>query len=270
MAYEGDYVLFREAWAATAAACVVMPYALPILALMSLMIADPAEQHRAAEKWLDESPVDMGAQGGDSKTPATASGGGGSDLAFLRGELKRLSKEIGEKDEWEGRSYTSFLEKVNDLDGQLEKLDHTRAATGDTLKCSATLFHVLAVLCAIVGNLLAIMAGMLLAARFTPAAPAWEAMIIRQVISMHKVLKTIFSKHWKMIMKVTAMIGIAGVAFNQFTQDMPFIKAMPGKVKPNLIEAGAIYDSTKVDIVDSPASQMNLGDMDSPIPEFGF
>ncbi|MET7329176.1 hypothetical protein [Nonomuraea sp. NPDC005650] len=277
--------MFRSALAATAAACVVMPYALPILTLMSLVIADPAEQARAADQWNDKTPVGM--QQADNKgwhppmaagakpnqnlslVPMAATSTASSDLDYLRSELKRMTKEIGESSEWAGRGYSSFVQKVNELDVQLEKLDNNRIACSESLKCSATAFHVIAVMCDVVAGLLTVMAGIVLAVRFIPGAQEWELAIIRWVMTLHKLLMGVFKKHWKLIMKITVMLGLAGTAFNQFTQDLPFLKAMPSKGTPNLVEASVIWDPSKADMVKNPTPQMPAMD-DSMIPEIGF
>ncbi|MEU6778012.1 hypothetical protein ABZ912_02330 [Nonomuraea angiospora] len=285
MAYEADVWMFRSAWAATAAATIVMPYAAPILGLMSLVIADPAEQARAADQWNDKTPVNIGQADNKDWHPPMAAGakpaqqtpllappgnsGGASDLAYLRGELKRMAKEIGDNSDWAGRGYASFVQKVNELDAQLDKLDNNRVACGETLKCSATAFHVVAVLCDVVAGILTVMAGIVLAVRFVPGGQAWEAAIIRGVMSTYKCLQTVFKNHWKLVMKVTLYLGLAGTAFNQFTKDLPFLKAMPSTGAPNLVNASAIWDPSKADIVKNPTPQMPSVD-DSMIPEFGF
>ncbi|MFI6733804.1 hypothetical protein ACIBI9_12810 [Nonomuraea sp. NPDC050451] len=267
--------MFRSAWAATAAACVVMPYALPILTLMSLVIADPAEQARAADQWNNRTPVGM--QQADNKGwhPPMAAGAkpnmslvpmatstSSSDLDYLRSELKRMAKEIGDSSEWAGRGYSSFVQKVNELDVQLEKLDNNRIGCAESLKCSATAFHVVAVLCDVVAGLLTVMMGIVLAVRFIPAAQGWELAIIRWVMSLHKCLMEVFKKHWKLIMKITVMLGLAGTAFNQFMQDLPFLKAMPS-VKPNLAQASVMWDASKADLVKDPNPNLDVGQVDT-------
>ncbi|MFI7127458.1 hypothetical protein ACIBQ1_17305 [Nonomuraea sp. NPDC050153] len=277
--------MFRSAWAATAAACVVMPYALPILTLMSLVIADPGEQARAADQWNDGTPVGM--QQADNKgwhppmaagakpnqslplvpmAPSTTS----SDLAYLRSELKRMAKEIGENSDWVGRGYSSFVQKVNEFDVQLEKLDNNRIACGESLKCSATAFHVIAVLCDVVAGLLTVMMGIVLAVRFVPGAQGWELAIIRWVMTLHKVLMGVFKKHWKLIMKITVILGLAGVGLNQFMQDLPFLKALPSQ-KPNLAEARVMWDASKADLAKDPTAPLDAGQaVPGVMPEFGF
>ncbi|WP_433437721.1 hypothetical protein [Nonomuraea sp. CA-141351] len=290
MAYEEDKAMFYSALAAAGLAAVIMPYALPIVGLMSLLIADPAEQHRAAEQWDNKTPVNI--QQADNKgwhppmaagvTPATqkplgvlvpaSSTGGSSDLAYLRGELKRMTKEIGESKEWAGRGYSSFVEKVNELDKQLDTLDSNRVACGDTLKCSATAFHVVAVICDIVAGLLTVMAGIVAAVRFVPGGQAWDLAAIKWVMTVYRTLLSVFKAHWKMIMKVTLMLGLAGTAFNQFTKDLPFLKAMPSTGTPNLVQASAIWDPSKADIVKDPQSDIPTTGLDQPslLPEIGF
>ncbi|MEV1168957.1 hypothetical protein [Nonomuraea sp. NPDC049784] len=289
MAYEEDKAMFYSALAATGAATLIMPYALPILGLMSLLIADPAEQHRAAEQWNNKTPVNI--QQADNKGwhPPMAAGattatqqplgvlvpapstGGGSDLAYLRGELKRMTKEVGENSEWAGRAYSSFVQKVNELDRELEKLDNNRVACGDTLKCSATAFHVLAWICDIFAGLLTVIAAWVAVVRFTPWGGASEASAVVWTRNAYKTLMEIFKKHWKLIMKITLYLGLAGTAFNQFTKDLPFLKAMPSTGTPNLVQASAIWDPSKADIVKDPQSDIPSGlDQPSLIPEIGF
>jgi hypothetical protein len=285
--YDGDLELFIGAQATATTAAVVMPYAWPIVGLMGLLIADPAEQHRAAEQWLDKNSVSIA--GGPSSTgspfvqqtrqefhppmvePARPDAGT-SDLAYLRSELRRLSKDIGSSDDWAGRAYSSFLEKVEVLDGHLATLDSNREGTGNTLKASAQGFHALMVFCVAIAAALAALAAYVSLARASVAwaAPA-EGQAFSFVTTMHTTMKEVFANHWKLVLKASVILGLAGVAYNQFAQDLPGLQAVSGS-KPNLMEASAVYNPAEADIGDSPESQFDTSQMESasPLPEFGW
>ncbi|MFG6192992.1 hypothetical protein [Nonomuraea sp. JJY05] len=285
MAYEEDYELFKRAWSVTAAATAIIPYALPILGLMSLVLADPGEQDRAGDQWNDKTPVNIsqndqkgwhppmaaGAKPAQQtwNVPMTASSSQASDLSYLRGELKRLVKEIGDAGEWAGQGYSSFTQKVLELDGQLEKLDNTRVACGDTLKCSAAAYHFLAQLCMIVSTLMGTLAAFVAITYATPANVQAQVTAIKTVQSVYKSMLASFKSHWKLVAKVTVYMGLAATAYSQFTKDLPFLKAMPSTGTPNLVDASVIWDPSKADMVKNPTPQMPNVD-DGMIPEFGF
>lgn len=286
MAHEGDFELFLGAVATATAAAVILPYASPIVGLMGLLIADPAEQDRAADQWLNTTPIDAGAKPGPvgqtaaqewrppMAAPASSKGvhaPGASDLTYLRGELKRLSREIGSNKEWAGRGYNSFLEKVDVLDGHLATLDSNRMNTGSTLKASAQGTHALVLCCVAIAAVLTTLAAYVTMLRATATlALAGEAQAIGVVESLHITAKAIFTSHWKLVLKASVLLGVAAVAYNQFTQDLPGLEAVSGTA-PNLVEASAIWNPAASDVVDDPQSQFDAAKLDdSFMPEFGF
>lgn len=286
MAYEWDYQIFLGAVAAAALAAVAMPYASPIVGLMGLLIADPAEQDRAANQWLNTTPIDAGPQSGPMGTPVTQQewrppmaapasargehAAGTSDLTYVRDELKRLSEEIGKDEGWAGKGYQSFLEKVKVLDKHLETLDKNRVNCGNTLKCSAQGTHALVWVCANIAGLLVELAIYVSYMRATAAAIGGEVQAINFVMRLHTTMKTVFTQYWKKVVGASAILGGAAIAYNQFAQDLPGLEAVSG-AKPNLMEASAVWDPTKSDMTDNPEAQFDVGELDdSLMPEFGF
>ncbi|MFC5826695.1 hypothetical protein [Nonomuraea insulae] len=265
--YSNDVNGFLTAVAMATSAAVIMPYAWPLVGLMSMLAADPHAQNAGAEEWLNPKSVNVGASG-----EAAEGKDSGSDIAALRSELKRIGKQIGEDGDWEGRAYQSFKDKIDVLDGHLATLDESRVGTGNTLKATAQGFHVLMQICVIVGGFLEALALFVMTARMTVAGAApGEAAAMRAVMGLHQSVSTIFKNHWKLVLKATVILGIAGVAYNQFSHDLPGLQAASAKA-PNLIEASAIYDPSSVDIVDDPQSQFDTSKMEDPslMPDFGF
>jgi hypothetical protein len=287
VAHEGDFELFLGAVATATAASVILPYASPLVGMMGLLVADPAEQDRAADQWLNTTPIDAGPKPGPvgpsvaqqewrppMAAPASTGGehaAGASDLTYLRGELKRLSREIGNDEGWAGKSYTSFLEKVQVLDGHLATLDSNRMNCGNTLKCSAQGTHALVMFCVAVAAALTGLATYITVLRATAslAMVTGEAQVIGMVENLHVTMKTVFTNHWKLVLKASALLGVAAIAYNQFTQDLPGLEAVSGE-KPNLMEASAIWDPTKSDMIDNPEAQFDTAELDTGMPEFGF
>ncbi|MFC4115553.1 hypothetical protein [Nonomuraea zeae] len=284
--YDGDLEVFIGAQATATAAAFVMPYTYPIVGLMGLLIADPAEQHRAAEQWLDKNSVNIGPATTTNGSmfsqpqefhppmvaPARAENSSGlSDLAYLRSELSRLSREIGNSEDWAGRAYKSFLEKVDVLDGHLATLDSNREGCGNTLKCSAQGFHALMIFCVAVAGVLAALASYVLLARATAFGALAEGQAVSISTTLHTTMKQVFASHWKLVLKASVILGLAGVAYNQFAQDLPGLQAVSGS-KPNLMEASAIYNPAEADIADSPESALDTSQLEgsSPLPEFGW
>ncbi|MEV4220099.1 hypothetical protein [Nonomuraea sp. NPDC049725] len=268
-----------SAVAAVGAASVILPYARPIGMLMSLLISDPAEQDRGGDQWLDKTPVNVGpavvgpVAAGSKQAPdgRSAHANGVTDLAYVRAELKRLGKEIGENEGWEGRAYTSFTEKINVLDGHLAKLDQNRVSAGNALKCSAACYHVLTLVCDAIGLILLALAGYVAIMRPTPppANATAEATAISIVARLHFMLQGIMTKHRKLIYKATLIFGALAVGYNQFSQDLPGLQALPSE-KPNLMEASVLWDASKSDLIDNPQAELDPGKIDSPMPDFGF
>ncbi|MEV0380004.1 hypothetical protein [Nonomuraea sp. NPDC050643] len=273
MAYESDRTHFMVVLGIATAASAIMPYAYPIVGLMWLLVSDPGEQDRAADQWLDKTPVNVATPVPLVKPkeqdwhppmlPSSQSGAGGSDLAVLRSELKRMSKEIGETEDWNGRSYDSFLKKVEVLDKHLDTLDRNRAGCGDTLKCSAQAFHALVSVCTGIAYILNALALFVLVARTNPWGLAAELRVLQVVKKLHDILMAVFKSHLKLVAKATVILGVAGVAYNQFAKDLFGLQAVSGS-KPNLTEASAMYNAASADIEDDPASQFDTGKFETP------
>ncbi|MGN9836767.1 hypothetical protein ACTMTI_01460 [Nonomuraea sp. H19] len=284
MAYEEDFGLFHGALAAAMLSLTVMPYAYPVVGLIGFFEgADPKEQHRAAEQWLNETPVDMGpaapvgvlVTGPQKWHPPMAEPGrsdqsaGVSDLTYLRSELKRLTREIGEAGDWAGRAYSSYVKKVEELDGYLVKLESNRVNCGNTLKCSATGFHVLIGFCVGVAGVLTALALWVTMAKINFAYSVMvQQQAVSRVLDLHDLVSKVFSNHWKLVMRVSVILAGAGIIANQAAKDLPGLSAVEAK-NPNLIEAGAMWKADKADIVDAP-EKMKEPKMPSMFPEVGW
>ncbi|MDP4506632.1 hypothetical protein [Nonomuraea turcica] len=275
--YENDFDGFVTAVGFATAAAMVMPYAWPLVGLMTLMVADPFAQDQGADQWLNPhsvnissasaSPLITGGEQQEWRPPMAAPAG--SDIAFLRSELQRLTREIGQGENWEGRAYQSFKDKVDVLDGHLATLDENRIGCGNTLRCTAQGYHVLMSVCIIVGAFLVELAVFVNVCRMSVAGAApGEASAMRAVLGLHNAVSTVFKSHWKLVLKATGILGVAGIAYNQFAQDLPGLQAVSAS-KPNLMEASAIYDPSSVDIVDNPKSEFDL-EQPSLMPEMGW
>ncbi|MFG2077430.1 WXG100 family type VII secretion target [Nonomuraea maritima] len=279
MAYEDDLSRFVNALALATAAAAVMPYASPLVALMGMLVADPREQDRGGDLWLDRPPGDADQPVVLIKTepewrpPMAAEV---RNLQHLRTELRQLAQQIGESGDWKGRAYESFLEKVQLLDQHLTTLDDNRRASGEALKSSAQATHYLLMVCEAFAGLLSMLATYVMLARATAAMAAVAALNAeRQAITLtaewHRTLSRIFAQHWKIVLKVSAIMAAVGIGFNQFTQDLPLLSAVPDK-RPNVMEAAAIYDVATSDIVDDPRSQLDSSKLEdaSIMPEIGW
>ncbi|MGR6923832.1 hypothetical protein ACU635_57040 [[Actinomadura] parvosata] len=285
--YEGSVATFTAALAAASAAAFIMPYAWPVVGLIGMMNGDPHEQDRGAEEWLNPRSVGnwpsyapstplMPAQPQQQRwhppMAANPTPGNQSDLAFLRSELKRLAKEVGDAGDWEGQAYQSFMDKIGVLDKHLATLDTNREGTGHTLKASAQGYNAILMVCVAVAGVLGALAVFVQFCRssIVNAAPG-EAAAMRAVVSLHDAVSAAFKQHWKLVLKVSVILAAAGVAFNQFSQDLPGIAAVKSS-KPNLIEAKAVWDPTTADIVDDPQSAFDSAQLEQPsiIPDIGW
>ncbi|MEV6031669.1 hypothetical protein AB0L65_11005 [Nonomuraea sp. NPDC052116] len=268
----GDYATFTASLGGVLAAATVLPYAYPIAGLMGLLVSDPAAQYRAADQWLNETPVGMGPEKGSTAQSGPAVHKKGvSDLAYLRSELKRLSKDIGESEEWLGRGYNSFLKKVEELDGHLDTLDRNRVDCGNTLRCSALAFRVLEGFCALVSACLVSLAMYVAPLRLTPAGPSAEAVAINWVTRLHNVMAKILENHLKLVVKGTLILAGGSVIYNQLAHELPGMRPVSLE-KPKLLDAKAMWNAADADISDDPESKLDTGALKQPslLPEIGW
>ncbi|GAA3242593.1 hypothetical protein [Nonomuraea helvata] len=270
--YEEAQEWMLQAKLIASGATYVLPYAAPLVGMLLMAVGDSAEQHRAAQQWLNETPVDAGPKyGPTAKTAPAVHASGVSDLAYLRNELQRLSRQIGESEEWLGRAYDSFLEKVKELDANLQKLDNNRTACGNTLKCSAAVYFALTMFFYAIAVILAGLAAWVVYMRSTAIGLGVEPQAISQVVKLHETVSKVVQQHSRGVIKASAIIAAAGVALNQIAKDLPFVD--PVKVeKPKMLEAKAMWDSAKLDIIDDPQSGLDTGQFKQPsiMPEVGW
>jgi len=265
MAYESELSRFRWALYTATAATFVMPYAAPLVAIMALFNMDPPEQQRAAEQWLDSTPV--GVETVDGGEPAA---GGGGDIATLRAELRRMVQEIGQED-WKGLSYATFREKVETLDQHLEQLDRNRQAAGNTLETSARWSSAILEFFTSIAVVLDGMAAAVLVSRVHPIAlAAVTRHTLLGVQMMHRSAMELARNHAKFMLKGTLLLTAASVAYSQFTHDLPGLKAVKGET-PNVLEASTMYNPSSGNFDTLPAAEIDQSELKkSPIPEFGF
>ncbi|MFC4015655.1 hypothetical protein ACFOY2_51185 [Nonomuraea purpurea] len=272
--------------AVAAKAATTLPYAWPIVGFMLMAIADPDAQDRGAEQWLNPNSVITWPTANNAGSPfigppvqqewhppmaasPAARQDGSSDIAYLRSELNRLGREIGQSGDWEGRAYTSFMEKINELDGHLEALDRNRAGTGDTLKCTATGCRVLMYTFLVIAGILVTLQWFVIWSQTHPlTGQAAHIQAMRAVAQMSEKLSTWVTNHRTLMTTATLSLMGAAVLYNQFAKDLPGLQAVSAST-PNLMEASAMWDPTTANIVDSPQSQFNPGQFDMG-PEFGF
>ncbi|GAB2916281.1 hypothetical protein ACFMQL_18910 [Nonomuraea fastidiosa] len=265
MAYESELSTFKWALYTATAATLVMPYAAPVVAIMHLFNMDPPEQQRAADQWLDKTPV--GVEPADGKAPAA---GGGGDIATLRAELKKLVQEVG-KEDWKGQSYATFKEKAEVLDKHLEQLDRNRQAAGNTLETSAKWSTTILQVLTSFALALDAMAAAVLISRVNPIALASVTnYTLLGVRMLHKSAMELLKNHGKFMLKGSLLLTAASVAYSQFTHDLPGLKAVKGET-PNLLEAGAMYNPSSGNFDTMPGAELDQSELKkSPIPEFGF
>ncbi|MEU6713217.1 hypothetical protein ABZ897_17175 [Nonomuraea sp. NPDC046802] len=256
----------------------------------AIAFANPDEQDGAGNQWLNPQTVNgwpMPAAGGRgtpfmgsqvqqewhppmAATPATRQEGS-SDIAFLRSELRRLGREIGQSGDWEGRAYSSFMEKIDVLDGHLDTLDRNRVGTGETLKTTAFGYRCVIGFCDAVAAVLQVLSMRVIATRgMGPQALLNETATMRFVYQMNKTASEVLSKHQTFVRRATIGLIAAGVLYNQFAKDLPGLQAVSAST-PNLMEASTMWDPTNADIVDSPESQFDSSQINQGIlPEVGF
>lgn len=284
MAYEEDYSTLWWAFGEMSYVVAVMPYAYPLLAAYGFVVgADTGEIDRAATAWKDKTPVGLapppfpvsaGGQGWHPPMAAASSGSqqsGSGDLTFLRNELLRLTSKIGEED-WKGEAYASFSKKVKQFGDELGQMEVNFKATGDTLHNSASIYHGIVDFLKEVANLMSGLATFVLACRALPLT-GWSVevdMVMLMVRDITTTVQKVIFSHTKIILKVSVILGLATVGFNQFSHSLPGLHAVSDKT-PKLIDASASWDVTSSTITDDPKASLDtdLGDT-SPLPDIGF
>ncbi|MEV4562576.1 hypothetical protein AB0K12_02265 [Nonomuraea sp. NPDC049419] len=252
MAYESDRNEYLVALGLAGLASTVMPYARPLVALMAMVTMDPAEQDRAADQWLDATPVGVKPVADSKGSPGAAVGAG--DLAVLRSELKRMVAEIGKQD-WKGQAYTTFQKRAEELDRKLETLDRNREGCGQTLKASAHISHWVLQFFKWIARALAGFAALVVASTFNPVARiAVMQSVMKVVVKIHATALRIFTNHRKVILRVAMAVGAAGVVYNQASKDLLAMNAVPTKT-PDLIDGAIQYDVEEVDFTKSPLAE---------------
>ncbi|MET8861481.1 hypothetical protein ABZW11_00860 [Nonomuraea sp. NPDC004580] len=252
MAYESDRNEYLVALGMAGVASVIMPYARPLVALMAMVTMDPAEQQRAADQWLDKTPVGVKPVADSKESPSAA--GGAGDLAVLRSELKRMVAEIGKQD-WKGQAYTTFQKKAEDLDRKLETLDRNNVGCGQTLQASAHISHWLLEFFKWIARALSAFGAIVFASQFHPLTRiAVVRGAMRFVVKLHKIALRVFTNHRKVILRVAMAVGAAGVAYSQIFKDLLAMNAVPTKT-PDLIDGAIQYDVEEVDFTESPLAK---------------
>ncbi|NJP96715.1 hypothetical protein HCN51_46055 [Nonomuraea sp. FMUSA5-5] len=119
--------------------------------------------------------------------------------------------------------------QVAEFDGHLQTLENNRTGCGNTLKCSAAAFHMLAMFCVVLAGLLATLAAYVVVVRPTPAGPAAEAQAIGTVGRLHLSLSSVIKNHWKLVLKAGLIMSAAGVTLSQLTRDLPLMRSGIGE-----------------------------------------
>ncbi|WP_371783348.1 hypothetical protein [Streptosporangium subroseum] len=277
MTYDMDHSLYMGATAMATTASIVMPYARPIAFMMGLMIADPAEIQKAAARWNDKSPVDIGPapapfapSAHDSHPPmVTPNGAEGGDISYLRRELGQLARAVGANKEWVGASYDMFMKTFKEFDDQLALLESRCKGVGDCLNSGAEFYHWGAVICQGIAGLLAGLAAYVSLARATAAfAVTAEGSAMGIVIRIGSVMQKLLDMQMKGIWKVTGIIAAVAILYNQQSQSLPGMKAMKGPT-PEFTQA-LDYDSASGGL--APVLPELDTDIEQPslFPKFGW
>ncbi|MFI6800250.1 hypothetical protein [Streptosporangium canum] len=226
MAYESDRAIYMTsaATAQAAAAILANPAAVPRLLLaktiadmMLMLVSNPGAMFKASEEW-------SGSDAGDADLDAVEQG--------IRALKVKAREYKGEG--WEGEACEFFINKMDILLGELEKMKDYRKSSSQTLQQAAAIYHHGA---QFVGGVAALMSG-LAAASLIPIAKGASNLTIATVLrSVGRTVLRVF----RMKLKVLAAAGVilAGVNGYQLAQAqlLPGLKALPDKT-PDFKRAG--------------------------------
>lgn len=224
MAYESDRAIYMTsaATAQAAAAILANPAAVPRLLLaktiadmMVMLVSNPGAMYKASEEW-------SGSDAGDA------------DLGTVEQGIRDLKVKAREYKGWEGEACEFFMNKMDVLLDELEKMKNYRTSSSQTLQQTAAIYHHGA---QFVGGVAALMSG-LAAASLIPIAKGASNLTIATVLrSVGRTVLRIF----RMKLKVLAAAGVilGGVNGYQLAQAqlLPGLKAMPDKA-PDFKRAG--------------------------------
>ncbi|MER5419537.1 WXG100 family type VII secretion target [Streptosporangium roseum] len=224
MAYESDRAIYMTSAAAAQAAAQILahPAAVPrlliartIADMMVMLVSNPGAMFKASEEW-------SGSDDGDA------------DLDAVEKGIRALKVKAREYEGWEGDACELFIDKMEILLDELEKMKNYRKSSGQTLRQAAEIYHHGA---QFVGGVAALMSG-LAAASLIPIAKGASNLTIATVL--RSVGRTVLSV-FKMKLKVLAAAGVilAGVNGYQLVQAqlLPGLKALPDKA-PDFKRAG--------------------------------
>ncbi|ACZ90744.1 hypothetical protein [Streptosporangium roseum] len=224
MAYESDRAIYMTSAATAKAAAQILahPAAVPRLLLaqtiadmLVMLVSNPGAMCKASEEWCDSDT-------GDAALDAAEKG--------IRA-LKVKAKEYGG---WEGDACEFFIDRMEILLDELEKMKNYRKSSSQTLQQAAEIYHHGA---QFVGGVAALMSG-LAAASLIPIAKGASNLTIATVLrSVGRTVLRVF----RMKLKVLAAAGVilAGVNGYQLAQAqlLPGLKALPDKA-PDFKRAG--------------------------------
>ncbi|MEV4891526.1 hypothetical protein AB0K48_19305 [Nonomuraea sp. NPDC055795] len=254
---------------------VVIPYAAPIVAIMGLVIADPAMMAKAAEQWHDVSkPIisDVMTLTGvkqepkDFRPPMLPPV---SSIKGLRDDVMAMVNSAGKDKVWVGESYEAFQAKAQLLNEGLDKLDRQARGTGDSLKVSAEVVHMVAAWMEAVAWILLALAGYITACVvYPPMLAQAHGNAMRIISKIGETINTFFGKHSKAMWKITALVALASTMMGQFSEHLPQMVAI-NATPPSLIDAKAVWNPAELSVTDDPMPKMPTPDT-GIMPEVGF
>ncbi|MBB5074863.1 hypothetical protein [Nonomuraea endophytica] len=275
MAYEDDFERFRNSFAVAGTTLLVLPYAAPIVAIMGLVIADPAMMAKAAEEWHKVSkPIvsDLMTLTGAKQQPKDFHPPmlpPVSSIKDLRDDVMAMVNSAGKDQVWVGESYEAFQAKAQLLNEGLDKLDRQARGTGDSLKVSADVVHMVAGwMEGIAAILLALAAYITACVVYPPMLAAAHGNAMRIVSNIGFTINKFFANHSKAMWKITALVALASTMMGQFSEHLPQMMAINAK-PPALIEAKAVWNPAELTITDDPMPKVQAPDT-SIMPEIGF
>ncbi|MEV4250974.1 hypothetical protein AB0J63_47260 [Streptosporangium canum] len=224
MAYESDRAIYMTSAAAAQAAAAILanPAAVPRLLLaktiadmMTMLVSNPGGMCKASEEW-------------------NCSDSGDADLDAVEKDIRAMKVKAREYKGWEGDAGEFFIDKMDILLDELEKMKSYRNSSSQTLAQAAEIYHHGA---QFVAGVAALMSG-LAAASLIPITKAASNLTIATVLK--SVGRTVL-KIFRMKLKVLAAAGVilAGVNGYQLAQAqlLPGLKALPDKT-PDFKRAG--------------------------------